>query len=726
MSTKMLKTFAATAVVVALFGCNNDHSHHHHNPAPTPDEPFVLNVIHMNDLHSQFDGVEGHFTINAAGGPETYYTTFGGYPRVLQQVKNDIDSSNKSQTPSLVLNAGDAFQGSIYFQTFAGDANANLLKNMKIDAMAVGNHEFDLGTPALAMLAKTVNFPMLADNMDASKNDDLKDINSIKPYQLFAYKGTSKRAINDVAEAKSDEVTVAVIGVALENMSKFVGASRLGGVTFSSEVASTQKEVNTLKELGVNKIIVLSHIGLAADKTLAENTTGIDLIVGGHSHSLLGDFSNIGLSKNGEYAEMVAQQSGDAKTCVVQAGSNAQAVGEVSVQFDKDGNVDTCEGHNTLLSADDFYTDEGRFSADKVTDAKKSEIENYVAGLDVKNLAIVPEDTELRAQITADYKSGYDAALGDEINNARHTIYQVRRPGDVSETGGYQEQSDTNVEACKADNELRCFHGSQVAPLIGQSFLEWVNSQPVQDALDPTSGRKVDIAFVAAGGVRTNINAGMLYEGNVSLEMLPFSNHLTVMSLTGTEIKDLVASTIKPVLDPSAHAGKFPYVAGMRYTFEQSGTEANDGVFTQFQVKSDDGSGTTTWTAIVEDQHYNVVVGNYNANGNDGWSALAQDQVDDAANVNRQDLYVTEDATDPANVITTPMATSVTISATTDSEGKVTYKASGEPECSAADNEYCNTDARAFINYGRVLADHGQPFTPLADQTTTMVYQPAS
>ena len=287
MSTKLFKTLAATAVVVALFGCNNDH-HHHHKPGPTPEEPFALNVIHMNDLHSQFDGDEGHFTINTAGGPETYYTTFGGYPRVLQQVKDDLDKNNKAQLPSLVLNAGDSFQGSIYFQVFQGEANANLLKNMKIDAMAVGNHEFDLGTPALATLAKTVNFPMLADNMDVSKNDDLKDISSIKPYQLFAYKGTSKRKIDNVADAKTDEVTVAVIGVALENMSDFVRTSRLGGVTFSSEIDSTQQEVDTLKTLGVNKIVVVSHIGLAADEALAKGTTGIDLIVGGHSHTLLG------------------------------------------------------------------------------------------------------------------------------------------------------------------------------------------------------------------------------------------------------------------------------------------------------------------------------------------------------------------------------------------------------------------------------------------------------
>ena len=371
-----------------------------------------------------------------------------------------------------------------------------------------------------------------------------------------------------------------------------------------------------------------------------------------------------------------------------------------------------------------FTTSEGRFPSDEVDEPQKSVIENYIAALDRKNLQIVSEDSSLRTRITKNYKDGYDKALGDKVADVIHTLYQIRRPGDVSETGGYREQSDDQVTDCASDNTLSCFHGSQVAPVVGQAYLDWVNSTAVQNALDSTNGRVASIALVAAGGVRTNINAGKLYEGNVSLEMLPFSNHLTVISLTGAQIKDIVASTIKPVLDPSAHAGKFPYVAGMRYKFVQSGSDSNDGAFTQFQVKGDDGSGNTTWTDIADATRYNVVIGNYNANGNDGWTALAKAQVDDAANVNRQDLYVTVDSSNPNNVVTTPMAVDVTMSSTTNTDGSVSYKTSGEPECTA-DNEFCNTDARSFIYYGQNLGN-GVALTPLADQTTTMVYQPKS
>ena len=722
MSTKLFKTLAATAVVVALFGCNNDH-HHHHKPGPTPEEPFALNVIHMNDLHSQFDGDEGHFTINTAGRPETYYTTFGGYPRVLQQVKDDLDKNNKAQLPSLVLNAGDSFQGSIYFQVYDGEANANLLKNMKIDAMAVGNHEFDLGTKPLAMFANTVNFPMLADNMDASNNNDLKGISSIKPYQLFAYKGTSKRKINNTADAKSDEVTVAVIGVALENMSDFVRTSRLGGVTFSSEIDSTQQEVDTLKKLGVNKIVVVSHIGLAADEALAKGTTGIDLIVGGHSHTLLGDFSNIGLSKNGQYAEMISQKTGDAKTCIVQAGSNAQAVGDVTVQFDKDGNVLTCQGENTILSSDDFYIAEGRFDSDKVDQSQKLFIENYIAALNHKNLQIVSEDSSLRTRITNDYKNGYDKALGDKVADVIHTLYQIRRPGDESETGGYREQSDDQVKECASDNTLSCFHGSQVAPIVGQSFLDWTNSKAVKDALGFNADDSVQVAFVAAGGVRQNISAGELHSGNISLELLPFSNHLTVMSLTGSQIKDILKQTITPVLVQSEHAGKYPYVAGMRYKYVESTTKDSkdkpQGDVTEAQIRTKNNDGSITWDNVVDTNRYNVVIGNYNANGNDGWGAIAEDQISDPLTA-RQDLYVT---VDEQGAVTPVAVKDVILKKESDTEGNISYKPSeNEPKCKEA-GEYCNTDARAFVEYSKANSSN---LTTLDYNTATLVRQPKS
>ncbi|RYV01796.1 bifunctional metallophosphatase/5'-nucleotidase [Shewanella sp. OPT22] len=718
MSTKLLKTLTATAVVFALFGCGSSHKHHK-TPAPNPKDPFVLNVIHMNDLHSQFDGVEGNFVMGKDSvNKQKFYTTFGGYPRVLQQVNDDIAASDKSQTASLVLNAGDAFQGSIYFQTFNGEANANLLKNMKIDAMAVGNHEFDLGTPALKMLATTVNFPMLADNMDASKNVDLKDVSSIKPYQLFAYKGTSKRKIDNVSDAKSGEVVVAVIGVALENMGDFVSDSKFAGVTFSSEIESTQKEIDTLKTLGVDKVVVVSHIGLAADKKLAQGTTGIDLIVGGHSHTLLGDFTNIGLTNNGEYAEMLSQKTGDAKTCIVQAGSNAQAVGEVQVQFNKDGNVETCQGHNTLLSADEFYSDEAQQT--KVSDETKAEIENYISGLENQDLKIVTENPDLRSQIDTDYKNSqqYQDAIGAQIGVSAHTIYQVRRPGDLSGVGNYQEPIDKTVSECSATgSKLRCYHGSQVAPLVGQAFLDWLNSDRVQDVLDAANGRHVDVALVAAGGVRTNIKPGAFYEGNIRLEMLPFKNHLTVMTITGAELKSVLMSTIAPVLDATAHAGKFPYVAGMRYTFVQSASDKATGTFSQMQLKQTNEDGTVTWQDINDADSYTVAVGNYNANGNDGWSELAKAEAkENGAATNRQDVYFN---VDPDTSVRTPVVNSVTMT-TTEKDGKTTYTPVGEPECSG--NTICDSDAESFINFSKALGN--TELVPSTEKNTTLVFQP--
>ncbi|WP_133407281.1 bifunctional metallophosphatase/5'-nucleotidase [Parashewanella tropica] len=683
--------FKVTAVAIAcavLFGCGG-HKHHHNSGPVNPSEPFSLDVIHINDLHSKVDGVEGKFKMGSAADSPTYYTTFGGYPRIAQQIGNDLDAASKAKENAVVLNGGDAFQGSIYFQLNKGAANADLLKNMKIDAMVVGNHEFDEKTPALKTFADGVasSFPLLAANMDISKDAGLKGTTNIKPYQLFAFKDGAKRKIDNASDAQSGETVVAVIGVVLEDMATNWAKGDTGDVAFSSEIDTTQKTIDDLKAKGVNKIVVLSHIGLGQDIELAQGTTGIDLIVGGHSHDLLGDFTNIGLSKNEDYAQLISQKTGDAKTCIVQAGVDSQAVGEVKVKFDKDGNVDTCTGNNTLLTDDTFYTAEGRFDKNKVTDAVKANIENFISGLTLKDLAVVPESKDLRDMITSKYKDAYTKALGSVAVNVTNGINHVRRPGDSG--------SDT--------------HGSRVAPLVGQSFINWANTPAVQTALGT---RKIDVALVAAGGVRQSINAGALYEGNISLELIPFKNRLSVVSVTGAQLKALLTAAVTPALVPTAHAGKFPYVAGMRYTFTKSANNDSKGNPQGSVTQADINTGTDdapTWVAVADDTRYNVILDSYHANGGDGWDIIAQNQVDDSA-LNRRDLYMDGDAV---------KAATVTMTKTGDD-----FKTTGEPDC-APDTVKCNTDAIAFTAYAEGLKAANKELVALKQITTTLAPAPS-
>ena len=107
---------------------------------------------------------------------------------------------------------------------------------------------------------------------------------------------------------------------------------------FLDEVTTAQKYADELKAQGVDRVILLSHYGYDNDLALAQKTSGIDIIVGGDSHSLLGDLSNLGLNSNGSYPTMVSDASGN-DVCVVTAWQYSQVVGELHAEFDGQGMV---------------------------------------------------------------------------------------------------------------------------------------------------------------------------------------------------------------------------------------------------------------------------------------------------------------------------------------------------------------------------------------------------
>ncbi len=182
---------------------------------------------------------------------------------------------------------------------------------------------------------------------------NLKNQTNLRPYQVFAFDGNKKTIVKDINHLPKDRNIVAVFGLALDNMPNI--APNTGDVKFNDMVKTAQATVDMLQSKGIDNIIALTHIGNAVDLDVASKVNGIDLIVGGHSHTLLGDFTDLGLNNNGIYAQMVKNPDGKSETCIVQAGEYAQAIGRVNVSFDAKGDVIECAGHNTLLSNDEFY-----------------------------------------------------------------------------------------------------------------------------------------------------------------------------------------------------------------------------------------------------------------------------------------------------------------------------------------------------------------------------------
>ena len=147
-----------------------------------PTVGLQLKIIHINDTHSQFDPSPAKVVGNEG---KPLYTFIGGHPRLLTEARRLRAEASRSGIPSLFLHGGDAFKGSAYFELFEQKINIDILNRMQLDAMALGNHEFDIGLPKLADFASNINFPLLAANVDKTAEPQLAGVANLKPYQVF-------------------------------------------------------------------------------------------------------------------------------------------------------------------------------------------------------------------------------------------------------------------------------------------------------------------------------------------------------------------------------------------------------------------------------------------------------------------------------------------------------------------------------------------------------------
>lgn len=648
----MNKKLLVSAIALGLVGCNSSNSDTIYK---APFERFSMSIAHVNDTHSSFDEVKAAIWSDFLRDGDHVYTAFGGHPRLLEAANEYKQQAEEENRSMLFLHGGDAWQGTAYFKLNNGKMNADILSRMGLDAMAMGNHEFDLDNETLAEFLNTVNFPVLGANMDTSEDEALRDIDNLLPYTLFAFEGNKKEEVT-LDNLPRDKQVVAVVGVVLEDMAQI--SPNVGDVRFQSEIETTQKVVDELKANGINKIILLTHLGLQRDINIAENVNGVDVIVGGHSHTLMGDFTNIGWAEETPYAYMVTNPDGG-QTCVVQSGEKAQAIGHANVNFNRDGSVSSCSGGNTILSSDTFYSDSRREDSSMLTGNDEAEVVAFIDG--EANIAITDEDQALRERIDTRYKPELEAAYGDVITYVAEDLVHERRPND----GGTDE------------------HGSRVAPIVGEGWLHWANQAEV---LAATGFAQVDVALVGAGGVRNSLEQGDLREGEISLELLPFANYLSVLKVEGSVLRQLIDETVTASLLDSAHMGKFPYTAGLRYTFDETLAQV-DGEISQLQIRRVDGSGNVTWEDVIDANEYIITTTNYNANGNDDWTALYQAQ---ESGVERYEIVLDGNNVD---------AYRVTAMTTVGDSYRPIYADGNGPDCSDDSALTCNTDALGVIEY---------------------------
>ena len=278
---------------------------------------YNLTILHTNDFHARFEPIS-KFDSGCSAEDDAAGECFGGSARLVTAIAEARARSNNS----ILVDGGDQFQGTLFYTYYKGALAAEMMNKMGYDAMTVGNHEFDDGPEVLRGFMDAVTFPVLMSNADVSAEPLLADTLA---KSIVIERGGEKLGLIGLTPEDTDEL-----------------ASPGPNITFSDPVAAVQGEVDKLTAEGVNKIIVLSHSGYRTDQRVAAETTGVDVIVGGHSNSLL---SNSVEGADGPYPTMVGS------TAIVQAYAFGKFLGELNVTFDDAGNVTAATGEPIIIDA---------------------------------------------------------------------------------------------------------------------------------------------------------------------------------------------------------------------------------------------------------------------------------------------------------------------------------------------------------------------------------------
>ena len=287
---------------------------------------YSLTVLHINDFHSRIEQIN-RFGSTCGGKDVEENKCFGGVARIHTKINALRDELRAAGQNVIVLDAGDQFQGSLFYTQYKGAAEAEFMEKIGFDAMAVGNHEFDDGPEGLAAFLDKVSFPVITGNVDMSQSNVLAG-------------RVPRHAVLDVGGQK-----IGIVSVVASNTTET--SSPGPSVSFSDEIESLRADVADLTAQGVTKIIALTHVGFPKDLDIAAEVEGIDAVIGGHSHTYL---SASDPKRAGAYPTWVSQPAG-ALVPVVTAGAYGQYLGRLDLQFDDAGALVYAGGDTLVLDA---------------------------------------------------------------------------------------------------------------------------------------------------------------------------------------------------------------------------------------------------------------------------------------------------------------------------------------------------------------------------------------
>jgi 5'-nucleotidase len=276
-----------------------------------PEEIFAatksvkITILHTNDMHSRIEAFPNDGRLNGGMGGMAQRAT------LIKQIR-------KQEENILLLDAGDIFQGTPYFNYFGGEVEYKIMSQMGYDAATLGNHDFDNGMVGLQKMLPNAKFPFLIANYDFSKTIFK---NQFQPYKIFKKQG----------------IKIGVFGLGIE-LKGLVPEKLYEGTVHINPIEVAKEIVQELKQQKCDLIICLSHLGYKyeqenkiSDHDLATQVSDIDLIIGGHTHTFLDKPTEI-IAKDGH------------KTLIHQVGWAGIRLGRIDYVFNEKGKKTAIQG----------------------------------------------------------------------------------------------------------------------------------------------------------------------------------------------------------------------------------------------------------------------------------------------------------------------------------------------------------------------------------------------
>lgn len=532
-------------------------------------KPLELAILHVNDHHSNLDPASTSLRLVTAPGAarSSVNVSLGGFARV----KSAMDALAAEHANVLKLHAGDAITGTLYYTLEEGRADAALMNSVCFDAMAIGNHEFDAGDAGLRKFADFLTAdsacatPLLSANVAPRAGSPIAGI--VTPSRIVT----------------RDGVRIGIVG--LTTAAKTQNSSRPdAGTRLLDERESAQAEIDGLRARGVKHIVLLTHVGYTQDLALVPQLSGVDVVVGGDSHSLLGDdgLKAYGLSPVGAYPTQVSNKDGE-PVCVVQAWQYSAVVGELEVSFDADGRVTACGGQPHVLIGSDF----GNRSAE--------ELAAIHADIAARPELRITAEAQVASTLLAPFKARLEAFGAETVAQSPANLCLRRVPGTQ------RDASRSRLAGCNDDAHVVA-HGGDVQQLVAEAFLR--QGQRYGGA---------DISLQNGGGVRVDVAAGDVTVGDI-YTVLPFRNTLVTLDMSGAEVKAAVEDAMSAVAAGST--GSYPYAGGLRWNVDLRNPAGSR--LTALEVR--DAAGQ--WLPLDPAASYKVITNDFIADGQDGYTTL--------------------------------------------------------------------------------------------------------